>query len=207
MHLTEREQERLQLFAAAELARRRRARGRKLNAPEAIAVLTDELLELAWDGEVDLPALVELGANLIDPADVRDGVASLVPELQVEVMFPSGTALCAIPHPFGRPGIDGPGSTRSAGGRITLNEDRSRREVKITNPSEQPVFISSHYPVAEANPRLQFDRATAAGMRLDIPAGTAQRIGSGEAVTVTLVPYARASRGLTPTTVDAEQHK
>lgn len=191
MHLTEREQERLQIFTAAQLARRRRDRGRKLNAPEAIAILLDELLELAWDGDLDLPGLTAAGAAMIDPADLMDGVAALVPEIQVEVMFPSGTALCAIPHPFGPAPADGPGSTRSAADDVLLNEHRLQRAIQITNDGDQPVFLSSHYPVAQANPRLRFDREAAADHRLDIPAGTAARFGPGETTTVTLVPYRR----------------
>ncbi|GII77094.1 urease subunit gamma/beta [Sphaerisporangium rufum] len=172
MHLTPREQERLTIFTVAELARRRRARGRVLNAPEAVALLCDEILERAWDG-VPLDDIVEQARSLLTADDVMDGVADLVPQVQVEAMFPSGTALVAVDRPFGPPRGAGPGAVAVAAGDVEINAGRDRGRLAIRNGGELIVYLSSHFPLAEANPALSFDRAAAAGMRLDVPAGTA----------------------------------
>ena len=99
MHLTPREQERLMIFVAADVARRRRARGLKLNYPEAMAILTSEILEWARDGK-EVAEIMTLGATVLNAADVMDGVAEMIHEVQVEATFPDGTKLVTVHDPI-----------------------------------------------------------------------------------------------------------
>jgi urease subunit gamma len=99
MHLTPREQERLMIFVAAEVARRRRARGLKLNYPEAMAILTAEILEWARDGK-KVAEIMTLGANVLNAVDVMEGVAEMIHEVQVEATFPDGTKLVTVHDPI-----------------------------------------------------------------------------------------------------------
>jgi urease subunit gamma/beta len=99
MHLTPREQERLLLAAAADLGRRRLARGAPLGATEAVALVCDEICELAWDG-VALETVIERARSVIPAAALLPGVASLVPVLEVEALFPWGTTLVHVDRPF-----------------------------------------------------------------------------------------------------------
>jgi urease gamma subunit len=99
MHLTPREQEKLLIFTAAEVARRRRARGLKLNHPEAVALITAETLEGIRDGRT-VSELMDLGATILRRDDVMDGVPEMVDEVQVEGTFPDGTKLVTIHRPI-----------------------------------------------------------------------------------------------------------
>ena len=99
MHLTPREQEKLLIFTAAELARRRRSRGLKLNPPEALAILTAEILEGIRDGR-SVSELMEWGLSILARDDVMDGVPEMIDEVQVEGTFPDGTKLVTIHHPI-----------------------------------------------------------------------------------------------------------
>ena len=99
MHLTAREQERLMIFVAADVARRRRARGLKLNYPEALALLTSEILEWARDGRT-VAEIMTLGAKLLTPDDVMPGVSEMIHEVQVEATFPDGTKLVTVHDPI-----------------------------------------------------------------------------------------------------------
>ncbi len=99
MKLTPREQDRLTLFSMAEMARRRRARGIKLNHPEAIALICDEVLEEARAGRPYAEVLA-LGQRLLGRADVMDGVPEMIPSIQVEALFPDGSKLLTIHRPI-----------------------------------------------------------------------------------------------------------
>lgn len=99
MHLTPREQEKLLVFTAAEVARRRRARGLKLNHPEAVALITAEILEGIRDGR-SVSELMEAGQTILGRVDVMEGVPEMVDEVQVEGTFPDGTKLVTIHHPI-----------------------------------------------------------------------------------------------------------
>lgn len=101
MYLTIREEERLQLWAAAEMARRRLARGVKLNEPEAIALISDEILERAREGSVPMVVdLMEYAKNLLTGDDVMEGVRDMVKIIQVEALFPDGTKLVTVTNPI-----------------------------------------------------------------------------------------------------------
>ena len=99
MHLTPREQEKLLIFTAAELARRRRGRGLKLNHPEAVALITAELLEGIRDGR-SVSELMEFGATILRRDDVMEGVPEMVDEVQIEGTFPDGTKLVTVHNPI-----------------------------------------------------------------------------------------------------------
>ena len=99
MHLTPREQEKLMIFVAAEVARRRKARGLKLNYPEALAFITAEVLEGIRDGQ-SVTELMESGIKILTREDVMEGVPEMLEEVQVEGTFPDGTKLVSIHHPI-----------------------------------------------------------------------------------------------------------
>jgi urease subunit gamma len=99
MHLTPREQEKLMLFTAGELARKRRARGLKLNHPEAVALIASELLEAARDGR-SVADLMEAGTKLLTRDDVMEGVPEMIHDVQVEATFPDGTKLVTVHRPI-----------------------------------------------------------------------------------------------------------
>jgi urease subunit gamma len=99
MHLTQREQEKLLIVVAADLARRRQARGLKLNYPEAIAILTAEIMEAARDGR-SVAEIMGYGATILHRTDVMDGVAEMIHEVQVEATFPDGTKLVTVHDPI-----------------------------------------------------------------------------------------------------------
>ena len=99
MHLTPREQEKLLLFMAAELARRRKGRGLKLNHPEAVALITSEILEMIRDGR-SVAEIMSLGSAILTADAVMAGVPEMIPEVQVEGTFPDGTKLVTIHHPI-----------------------------------------------------------------------------------------------------------
>jgi urease subunit gamma/beta len=190
MRLTAWEEERLLLFAAAELARRRRARGLLLNGPEAVALICDATLEAARDGR-GYDEVVAAGLAAVGPDDVLDGVPELVDEVRLEVLTGDGTRLVVLVDPLGRGGpmaASGPGTIVPAATERSL-PDRERRTVSVRNESRRAVRVSSHMPFDAVNPRLAFDRAAANGFRLDIPAGASERWAPGEEKTVELVRF------------------
>ncbi len=192
MHLAPKEVDRLLLFLAAELARKRRARGLRLNYPEARALIADEICEGARDGK-SVAELMTLGTQILTSDDVLPGVATLVGTLQVEGMFPDGQKLVTVHDPIapGRQPVDGaePGEIRVVEGEIVLNDRRDAVAVSVRNLGDRPVQVGSHYHFFEVNPELEFDRGRAFGMRLDIPAGTAVRFEPGEERQVELVAF------------------
>lgn len=196
MLLTPTELERLTIFNAAELARRRRARGLKLNCPEAIALIVDDILEGARDGRT-VAELIGYGSQILNSDDVLPGVAALMPMIQVEASFPDGTKLVTVHDPI-RPGPDVanapvpdrmPGEIIPAEGRIELSPGRRRATLRALNTGDRPIQVGSHFHFFEVNRALEFDRALAWGMHLDIAAGTAVRFEPGEDKEVTLVAF------------------
>jgi urease subunit gamma len=99
VYLTPREQEKLLIYVAAEVARKRRARGLRLNYPEAVAVITAELLEAARDGR-SVAEVMDFGATILKRDDVMEGVAEMIHEVQVEATFPDGTKLVTVHDPI-----------------------------------------------------------------------------------------------------------
>ncbi|MEQ1880442.1 MAG: urease subunit beta [Burkholderiales bacterium] len=194
MLLTPTELERLTIYTAAELARKRRAKGLKLNHPEATAIIADEILEGAREGK-SAAELIGFGSTILSTDDVMPGVAALMPVLQVEGTFPDGTKLVTVHDPIrsGKLKIDAkavtPGEIFTPDEDIELNVGRKKVKLKAVNTGDRPIQIGSHYHFFEANKALEFDRAAAFGMHLDIPAGTAVRFEPGEAKEVTLAEF------------------
>ena len=212
MRLSPREIDKLLLHQAGALAQKRLARGVRLNYPEAVALIATQLLELIRDGR-SVAELMDLGRTLLGRCQVMDGVPELVSEVQVEGTFPDGTKLVTVHHPIvaehgdlalalygsflpvpdparftGPPRAVPIGEVTPVDGQIELNAGRPTTELVVTNTGDRPIQVGSHYPFAETNRALAFDRAAAAGQRLDIPAGAAVRFEPGEQRTVRLVP-------------------
>jgi urease subunit gamma len=99
MHLTQREQEKLMIYTASELARKRQARGLKLNYPEAMAILSAEIMEAARDGQ-SVANIMTYGTTILNRDNVMDGVAEMIHEVQVEATFPDGTKLVTVHDPI-----------------------------------------------------------------------------------------------------------
>ncbi len=190
MNLTPREKDKLLIAVAAMVARRRLERGVKLNYPEAIALITDFVVEGARDGR-SVADLMEAGAHVLTPEQVMDGVAEMIPDVQVEATFPDGTKLVTVHNPIrGATGALQPGETLAGPGELVLNEGRETVTLTVANTGDRPIQVGSHYHFYETNPSLSFDRDKARGMRLDIPAGTAVRFEPGQTREVTLVALA-----------------
>ena len=199
MLLTPTEMERLTIYTAAELARRRRQKGLKLNYPEATAIISDEILEGAREGR-SVAELISFGSTILTSDDVMPGIPEMMHMLQVEATFPDGTKLVTVHEPI-RPAahaqVEGgasPGSIAAMDGKIELNAGRPRTAITVLNTGDRPVQIGSHYHFFETNRALDFDRAAAFGKRLDIPAGTAVRFEPGQSKEVTLVSFGGRAR-------------
>ncbi|MFE0465398.1 urease subunit gamma [Kitasatospora sp. NPDC058965] len=188
MQLTPTERDRLLLFTAAELARSRRARGLRLNVPEATALIADTVCEAARDG-ARLAEAVATARRVLGLDDVLPGVADVVTEIHVEAVFEDGTRLAVVGDPFGAaPGLGeaAPGAVLPGPG--TGPERPPTRTLTVRNTAAVPVSVTSHFHFFEANPRLAFDRAAGYGMRLAVPAGSSVRFDPGGTVEVGLVP-------------------
>ena len=188
MHLTPREQEKLLIHLAAQLARARQARGLKLNHPEAVAILTAEILEGARDGR-SVGELMANGKHILSAEDVMDGVAEMIPEIQVEATFPDGTKLVTVHQPIPSAGRNAPGAFILDGEPVVANEGRETVEVAVCNAGDRPIQVGSHAHFFEVNRALRFDRPAAWGKHLAIPSGTAVRFEPGQERPVTLVAY------------------
>ena len=195
MLLTPTELERLTIFTAAELARKRKSKGLALNHPEAVAYITDEILEGAREGR-SVAELISFGSTLLSTDEVMPGVADLMPMIQVEGTFPDGTKLVTVHDPI-RPGRKkkrkseqvSPGELLPDAGDIEINQGRRKTRIKVVNTGDRPVQVGSHYHFFETNRALDFDREAAYGMHLDIPAGTAVRFEPGETKQVPLTTF------------------
>ena len=195
MRLTAWEEERLLIFTAAELARRHRARGLRLNQPEAVAIACDAMLEAARAGE-SYEAIERAGREAVGPDELLPGVAGLVDEVRLEVLMDDGPRLVVLVQPFGPGEPGGPGAVEAASRQPGPAADRERRILTVHNESRRVVRVSSHYPFHLVNARLAFDRAAAHGFRLDLPSGANERWAPGERKDVTLVRFGgRAGRG------------
>ena len=195
MLLTPTEMERLTIFMAAELARKRRAKGLALNHPEAVALIVDEILEGAREGR-GVADLISWGSTILSTDDVMPGVAALMPIIQVEGLFPDGSKLVTVHDPI-RPGSKSiaeggvvPGEIITGGDEdVEINAGRPRVTLTAVNTGDRPIQVGSHYHFFETNKALHFDRARSFGMHLDIPAGTAVRFEPGESKKVTLTEF------------------
>jgi urease subunit gamma/beta len=193
MRLIPWEEERLQVFAAAELARRHRAAGLRLNHPEAVAIIADTMLEAARAG-AGYAEVEAAGRAAVGPGEVMEGVRALLDEVRVEVLLGDGARVVALVDPLGRgqpPDPLGPGALVIGDpADVVVNEGREAIALEVRSESRRRIRISSHYPFERANQRLVFDREAARGFRLDLPAGAYTGWEPGETKTVRLVRYA-----------------
>jgi urease subunit gamma/beta len=202
MRLLPREEDRLLLFLAAELARRRRARGLRLNQAEAVALIADEVCEAARDG-ASYDEAAALGYAQLGEEDVLDGVADLVPRVEVEALFGDGMRLVVLHDPLRRASAPDPRALEQvwdAGVTSVLD---------VANEGEVPVAVTSHFHFFEVSRDLRFDRAAAWGLRLAIAPGDKVRFAPGETRTVHLRPIAgervvRGHGGLVDGPLDAD---
>lgn len=200
MQLTPTERDRLLLFTAAQLARSRRARGLRLNVPEATALVADTAAEVARDGG-RLADAIAAGRAVLTTADVLPGVPEIVGSVQVEAMFDDGTRLIVIPEPFGAASVpatdvgDEPIEQPTAQpypGEILVSDRMFDpvppvvATVTVVNTADVPISVTSHFHFFEVNHRLRFDRAKTYGRRLAVPAGSAVRFDPGSKVEVDL---------------------
>lgn len=229
MHLSPRDIDKLLLHGAGTLAQKRLARGLCLNYPETIALLATVLLELVRDGTLGVADLMDVGRRILGTRQVLPGVPDLVHEVQVEGTFEDGTKLITVHDPialedgdlqlalygsflpipalsvFAKPSGPPRGAQiEVAAGHIELYAGRRRADISVTSRGDRPIQVGSHYPFERTNAALDFDRQAAAGMHLDIPAGTAVRFEPGETRTVTLVENAQGV-ALDPKTETAAQ--
>jgi urease subunit gamma/beta len=188
MQLAPREKDKLLIAMAAMVARRRLERGVKLNHPEAIALITDTVVEGARDGR-SVAELMEAGAHVITADQVMEGVAEMIHDVQVEATFPDGSKLVTVHHPIrGAASRDVPGAITTREGEVVFNEGAQRTVLTVANSGDRPIQVGSHYHFYETNPALSFEREKARGMRLDIAPGTAVRFEPGATREVVLVP-------------------
>ena len=214
MRLTPRDIEKLMLHTACVVAQKRYARGLMLNYPEAIALISGQLLEFIRDGHT-LAQLTEIGKQILGTDDVMPGVAEMIEEVQVEGTLIDGTKLVSVHHPICQSGLDSklalyasgltksestiitnncmdviPGEVEIIDKPIEINEHRNAITLEVKNTGSRPIQIGSHCNFAETNKALSFDRIATIGYRLNIPAGTAVRFEPGESKTVELVEIA-----------------
>jgi urease subunit gamma/beta len=188
MQLTPTEEERLRVFTAAQLARATLAKGLRLNAPEAVALVCDEM-HAAGRGGASFDEVAAAGRAVVRADQVMDGVAGIVPEIRVEVLLDEGSRLFVLREPFGPAGDGSPGAIRFGEGHVELAPGRDRIQLRVTNRGDHPIRVSSHFPFWRSNDHLEFDRAAADGFRLDLPAGDSLRWAPGETHEVDLVRY------------------
>jgi urease subunit gamma/beta len=215
LRLSPKDIEKLMLHGAGTLAQKRLWRGIRLNYPEAVALIASQLLEFIREGE-SVAVLMDKGKNILGRSQVLPAVADMVDEVQVEGTFPDGTKLVTVHRPicldkgewalYGS-GLEGleppkrgfpapafsdpvPGEYLLRDEPILLNADRTAVEMEVTNLGDRPIQVGSHYPFFETNSSLEFDRARAVDLRLDIPSGTAVRFEPGETKKVRLIPLA-----------------
>jgi urease subunit gamma/beta len=184
MRLLPGEEDRLLLFLAAELARRRRARGLRLAQAEAVALIADEVCEAARDGRsyADVEAF---GYTVLGEEDVLDGVADAVGRVEVEPLFADGHRLVVLQDPI----------RNTAPPAVTDAEpawEDGAAALPVVNEGEVPIAVTSHFHFFEANPRLRFDRAAAWGLRLAIAPGAKVVFEPGATRDVRLTPIAGA---------------
>jgi urease subunit gamma/beta len=194
MRLTAWEEERLLIFTAAELARRHRDRGLRLNGPEAVAIICDAMLEAARAG-ASYPEVEAAGRSAVSPHEVLPGVAALVGDVRLEVLMDDGVRLVVLLEPLGPPDDDSPGAVLRDAPSAPSSEARASVELVVTNTSNRVVRVSSHYPFDRVNQRLVFDREAARGCRLDLPAGSTERWSPGEVRTVRLIRFGGEATG------------
>lgn len=212
MFLTNREQEKLMIFTASELAWKRKQRGLKLNYPEAVAIISSFILEGARDGK-SVSELMVSATKVLSEDDVMDGVAQMMHMVQTEATFDDGTKLVTVhnPIPYTNAKVLA-GEYLIDDGEIILNEKYEAITISVKNSGDRPIQVGSHYHFFEVNAALSFDRESAYGKRLDIPSGTSVRFEPGSSKEINLIDfggkrYISGFNGLVEGFLDEEETK
>jgi urease len=216
LHLNPRERDHLELYQAGRVAQYRLARGIRLNHPEAIALISLQMMECIRDGTYSVSNLMQLGGTLLGRRQVLPGVPEMIHSVQIEATFPDGTKLLTVHDPIARengdlslalagsflpvpelsqfpdmPTIPTPGRTivddDNNSPLLELNVGKAKIELTVTNTGDRPIQVGSHYAFTETNKALLFDRQLAIGKRLNVPAGSSVRFEPGERKAITLV--------------------
>ena len=196
MNLTPTELERLSIFSAAEFARRNRRDGVRLSHPEAVALITDEMMHAARRG-VPYADIIDVASKLLTAADVMPGVPSMIGVICAEGAFPEGTKMMVVFGPIApAPGEVVAGEIISPDTDIELNSGRAMVEIVVINTGDRDIQVRSHAHFFETNRALEFDRAQAFGMHLDTPSGVGVRFEPGISKSVRLVAFGGARRAL-----------
>ncbi len=182
MELTPSEQDRLLIFTAAQLAQSRRARGVKLNAPEATALIAHAVIEAARDGASHAQALVA-GQTAVTETELLPGVGSLLTGIAVEGVFDDGRRLVVVDFASTDTNIPGEVIRLEVAPQVSTAKTI---DIIVRNESTIGISVTTHMHFFEVNPRLKFDRAAAYGMRLHIPAGEHVDFPPGQDVSVEL---------------------
>jgi urease len=215
LHLNPRERDHLELYQAGRVAQYRLARGLRLNYPEAIALISLQMMEYIRDGTYSVSNLMQLGGTLLGRRQVLPGVPEMIYSVQIEATFPDGTKLLTVHDPIARENgdlslalagsflpvpelsqfpdmltIPTPGRTivdDDNAPLLELNVGKKKIELTVTNTGDRPIQVGSHYAFTETNKALLFDRQLAIGKRLNVPAGSSVRFEPGERKAITLV--------------------
>lgn len=194
MRLTPHEIDKLALHSAGVVAQKRLASGIRLNHPEAVALLSIQVMELAREGKYTVSQLMSIGTTMLGIDQVIPGVSDMIEQVQVEATFPDGTKLVTLHNPvtsstgdlqlclkgsfFPIPSPETfiphseegllPGAVHTLPGDILLNSGREVTSLRVMNCSDRPIQVGSHYHFIETNPMLCFDRQRSYGKRLNM---------------------------------------
>jgi urease subunit gamma/beta len=184
VELTPNELDRLLIFNVAQLAQSRRARGVKLNKPEAVALISNAVIESARDGASHSQAL-QAGLTAVNDSELLPGVGPLLGGIAVEAVFSDGRRLVVVD--FESTDTDVPGKVTRLE-PIVERTDLDITSVVVVNESEIQISVTTHMHFFEANPKLKFDRIATYGRHLHIPAGEHVDFPPGVEVSINLVP-------------------
>lgn len=192
LNATPTELERLTIFTAAEFARRNRTLGIRLSHPEAVALITDEVM-LAARRDLPYDEIRDMAGRILTSDDVISGVSAMVPLIMVECAFREGHKLLAVFDPIGpggKPLTDEmvPGEVVSPDEELQILAHLASLSLEVLNTGDRDVQVRSHTHFFEVNRKLQFDRAKAWGMKLDVVAGAGARFEPGIPKLVKLIP-------------------
>jgi len=184
VELTPNELDRLLIFNVAQLAQSRRARGVKLNKPEAVALISHAVIESARDGASHSEAL-QAGLTAVTDSELLQGVGPLLGGIAVEAVFSDGRRLVVVDYESADPDVPGKVTRLES---VVGKTDLDIASVVVVNESEIQISVTTHMHFFEANPMLRFDRIATYGRHLHIPAGEHVDFPPGVEISVNLVP-------------------
>ena len=184
MELTPSELDRLLIFNVAQLAQSRRARGVKLNKPEAVAIISHAVIEAARDGANHAQAL-NAGLTAVSESELLPGVGPLLTGIAVEAVFSDGRRLVMVDFESTDPDVPGKVTRLEP---ISGQKNQDTISIQVSNESDIQISVTTHMHFFEVNPKLRFDRVASYGRHLSIPAGEHVDFPPGVEVNVNLVP-------------------